>query len=127
MKRWSAIILIIPAILGCNKAELVEIVDLGATEKEIFVQSRTTDGAISLVTNLPYEVEVAEGGDFLTLAGSGLMPISRTEIPFHCDSNPGFRRTAKVTLSSLSRTDTVYVRQEGALSERVSLFNSSFN
>lgn len=112
---------------GCNQAELVDIVRLGAKEKEMTLAPSTVEDTIRLVTNMPYSVRVVSGEDWIKLAGYGLMPPSRTEIPFRCEANMGWRRMAKVALSAGSRADTVYIRQEGPLQDRISLKDKSYN
>ena len=111
---------------GCNKAEFIEVVHLGAVEKEFFLPSSTIEDTITLVSNTHYMVEITEGEDWLTLAGSGFIPLSRKEIPFRCEANHNFRRTAKVTLSAATRVDTVYIRQEGALEDKITLIEDVF-
>ena len=113
-------------LFSCNKAELVDIVHLGAVEKEIKVPSTTVIDTIALISDVHYEVAIIEGGDWLTLGATGLFPLSRKEIPFRCEANYGFRRTGKVTLSAASRVDTVYIRQEGALVDEVVLLEDTF-
>ena len=111
---------------ACNQGELIDVVELGAVEKELFAPSGTSEGVIPLLTNVPFEACVVDGGDYLLLRGSGLMPRSRTEIPWHLDANQSFKRTAKVTLSAGTRVDTVFIRQEGALADRVAVEIKSF-
>lgn len=111
---------------SCNRAELVDVVHLGAVEKEMKVPSTTVLDTIVLVSDVHYEVEIIEGGDWLTLGATGMFPLSRKEIPFRCEANYGFRRTGKVTLSAASRVDTVYIRQEGALVDEVVLLEDNF-
>lgn len=112
---------------SCNKAEFVEVVHLGAVEKEFFLPSSTVEDTLTLITNTHYHVEIVEGEDWLALAGSGFIPLSRKEIPFRCEANRNFRRTAKVTLSAATRVDTVYIRQEGALEDKVTLIEDTFD
>lgn len=126
MRRTSLYILLICALSACNRAELVDIVELGATEKEIFLPTGAEDGSIGLLTNVPYRAEVLSGKDWLKLGGTGLMPATRTEIPFSCEANQSFRRTARVTLSAGNRIDTVFIRQNGALADRISLEKKTF-
>ena len=126
MRRTLLYIIPLCALLACNRAELVDVIELGATEKEIFLSTGAEDGAIGLLTNVPYRAEVISGEDWLLLAGSGMMPATRTEIPFRCEVNQGFKRTAKVTLSAGSRIDTVFIRQNGALADRISLEKKTF-
>lgn len=118
----------IPLLLfcACNRGELIDVIELGAVEKEIIAPAGTSEGVITLLTNVPFEACVVDGGDYLLLRGSGLMPRSRTEIPWHLDANQSFKRTAKVTLSAGTRVDTVFIRQEGALADRVAVETKSF-
>lgn len=91
------------------------------------VPSTTVIDTIRLVSDVHYEVNVVEGSDWLSLGATGLFPLTRKEIPFRCESNYGFRRTGKVTLSAASRVDTVYIRQEGALVDEVELWDNIFD
>ena len=127
MRRF--ILYLVPLVLlsGCNQGEFVDIIRLGALEKEITLSSGVSADTIKLITNVPYEVRVVSGADWLTLAGTGMVPSSRVEIPFRCKENIGWRRMAIVTLTASSRTDTVYVKQEGALKERIALKESLFD
>lgn len=126
MRRLIIYILPLLMFFSCNRAELVDIVHLGAVEKEIKVPSTTVTDTIALISDVHYEVAIIEGEDWLTLGATGMFPLSRKEIPFRCEANYGFRRTGKVTLSAASRVDTVYIRQEGALVDEVVLLEDNF-
>lgn len=126
MRRLMLYLLPLLLICSCNRAELIDIVHLGAWEKEMKVPSTTVIDTIRLVSDVHYEVNVIEGQDWLTLGATGLFPLSRKEIPFRCESNYGFRRTGKVTLSAANRVDTVYIKQEGALVDQVALWDKTF-
>lgn len=126
MRRLIIFILTSLIAFGCNKPELIDIVHLGAYEKEMKEPSTTAIDTIRLVSDVHYEVEVVEGKDWLTLGATGMFPLSRKEIPFRCEANYGFRRTGKVTLSAASRVDTVYIRQEGTLIDEVVLMEDTF-
>lgn len=122
MKRLLFIIVGIPAMLsGCNKAELVDIVAMGWTEKTITVSERVTDGSAQLLTNTPYSARVCDGNDWLSIPAEGMMPSARKDIPFHCDANRNFKRTGKIVISAGTRVDTLCIRQSGALQDRISL------
>lgn len=112
---------------SCNYDEMVDVVALGAEEKEMFIPARPGIDTISLVTNVPYEVQVVQGASWLKLGGTGRVPSARKEIPFVFDANYGYRRMAKVTLSAATRTDTVFVKQEGPLEDRVYLSEKTFD
>lgn len=128
MRQYLTIIVWIPFVLaGCNKAEFVDIVALGWTEKMITVSERTMDGSASLLTNKPYTARVCAGNDWLSIPAEGLMPSARKEIPFHCDANMSFKRTGKIVVSAGTRVDTLFVRQSGALQDRISLSKTSFS
>ena len=127
MRRLTLYILPLMMAIGCNKAETIEVVHLGAVEKEIFVPSTTHIDTISLVTDVHYDVEIIEGEHWLTLGATGMFPLSRKEIPFRCEANYGFRRVGKVTLSAATRVDTVYIKQEGALADVITLIPQGQN
>ena len=127
MRRFILYLLPLFVLMSCNKGDFLEIVRLGAVEKEMTVSSGAVEDTIKLVTNMPYKVQVVEGNEWLNLAATGEMPSSRLEIPFRCQENISWRRMAKVTLSANERTDTVYIRQEGPLRDRLYLNDSEFD
>lgn len=127
MRKIFPCILMLCMFPACNKGEMIDVVELGAVEKEIFIPAGAGSGSIEVISNVPYRVEIVSGGDWLTLGGTGMFPSSRTDIPFRYISNQSFKRTAKVTLSAETRVDTVFFRQEGALADRVSLERKTFS
>ena len=128
MRRFRlTIALLLPLFAGCNKAELVDIIKLGWTEKIISISERTSDGAAQLIANRPFNVKVEEGSEWIHLPVEGLMPSTRKEIPFRCEANQSFKRIGKIILSAGTRVDTLFIRQEGALQDRISLANKTFS
>lgn len=112
-------------MISCNYDEKVEVVCLGAREKTVLLSMSAAIDTISLVTNVPYEMYVVAGGEWLELAAEGLIPSYRKEMPFTVSDNSGYPRMAKVLLRASGRTDTVYVRQDGPLVDRVSVLDKT--
>ena len=127
MRRCILILSSLLLLWSCNRAELIDITSLGAREKVMTIPSGAVEDTIKIITNVPYEASVFSGEDWIQLAGSGIMPSSRKEIPFSCKANMSWKRMAKVTLAASGRVDTVFVRQEGALPDRISLKDKSFH
>ena len=127
MRRFILYLLSFFVLTGCNEGDFLEIVRLGAVEKEMIVPAGAVEDTIILVTNMPYQVQVVEGNEWLKLAATGAMPSSRLEIPFSCQENISWKRMAKVTLSANERTDTIYIKQDGPLKDRLWLDDSEFD
>lgn len=124
------------AAVSCGKqdAESVRMISLGAKEKSVecpveysacefyvyadeYVNSRDC-------TPIGYEAEILDdaawlsftenGGTFIEKTGSGLLPL-------RVDANQGVRRMSRIVLRADTRTDTLFVKQEGVYREYIRL------
>lgn len=112
---------------SCNRDEMVDVVSLGAREKVLVEPQTPGADTLKLLTNVPYEARILDGGDWLMLGGEGMMPSWRKEIPFRFEANHGYRRMALLTLTASTRVDSVFIMQEGPLEDRVYISRKTFD
>lgn len=108
-------------ITACNKDEMIEVVRLGAVKKTMTEPYTPGRDTIRIVTYDNYSIDLAGDAGWIVLPCRGLLRADCKEIPFSFKANNGYRRMAKVTLSAGTRTDTVFIRQEGPLKETLTL------
>ena len=110
---------------SCEKKEEIELVQLGAAEKNYLVEADGGNVSIPVFSNGTYHIErLTPESDWLRLT----MPDNLSEngyIKAECDFNRSFRRQVVFLLCSDvdSRKDTITFRQKGILAATLSMDN----
>lgn len=124
--RRVMLFMILMIAVSCNYDEMVEVVAFGVRNKDITVPAAASQGKIEIISNVNYNVEMIDEADWCTLSASGYISSACEELSYSCQADMGYSRMARVKLWHESRVDTVYIRQQGALKDRVSLYSKSF-
>ena len=125
MRRLVFFIMIL-AVVSCNYDEMVDVVAFGVRNKDITVPATASQGRINIISNVNYNVEMIDQADWCTLSAVGYISSQCKEISFSCQADMGYSRTARARFWHGERVDTVYIRQEGALKDRVSVYDKTF-
>mgnify|MGYP001512359644 len=92
-------------------AEDIDLVKLGALEKEFIVEADANSFDIDIYTNGAYHIERINESDWLSLA-CGETTDGKATITAECEFNEDFKRKAGIVLCSDvdSRRDTLYIK-----------------
>ena len=107
-------------------AEDIDLVKLGALEKEFIVEADANSFDIDIYTNGAYHIERINESDWLSLA-CGETTDGKATITAECAFNEDFKRKAGIVLCSDvdSRRDTLYIKQKALIDARIAFANSS--
>ena len=107
-------------------AEDIDLVKLGALEKEFIVEADANSFDIDIYTNGAYHIERINESDWLSLA-CGETTDGKATITAECEFNEDFKRKAGIVLCSDvdSRRDTLYIKQKALIDARIAFANSS--
>ena len=107
-------------------AEDIDLVKLGALEKEFIVEADANSFDIDIYTNGAYHIERINESDWLNLA-CGETTDGKATITAECEFNEDFKRKAGIVLCSDvdSRRDTLYIKQKALIDARIAFANSS--
>lgn len=127
MKKLILILISVAGISSCSAilddAEYAPDIKLGAKVKTVDCYSTYGDCSFDVVSNCEYKASIVKGAEWLsftdqegattlTLKGNSTLFLSYT-------ANRGYRRSAKVVLSSGERNDTLTVKQIGAFDQHL--------
>ena len=126
-KFWS-IAAAVGVAAACTNvdAEDIDLVKLGALEKEFIVEADANSFDIDIYTNGAYHIERINESDWLSLA-CGETTDGKATITAECEFNEDFKRKAGIVLCSDvdSRRDTLYIKQKALIDARIAFANSS--
>ena len=126
-KFWS-IAAAVGVAAACTNvdAEDIDLVKLGALEKEFIVEADANSFDIDIYTNGAYHIERINESDWLSLA-CGETTDGKATITTECEFNEDFKRKAGIVLCSDvdSRRDTLYIKQKALIDARIAFANSS--
>ena len=107
-------------------AEDIDLVKLGALEKEFIVEADPNSFDIDIYTNGAYHIGRINESDWLNLA-CGETTDGKATITAECEFNEDFKRKAGIVLCSDvdSRRDTLYIKQKALIDARIAFANSS--
>ena len=109
-----------------DDAQEIDLVKLGALEKEFVVEAEANEFDIKIYTNGAYHIERTNEADWLNLTCGDTQDGTAT-IKAECDFNGDFKRKAGVVLCSDvdGRRDTLYVKQKALVDARIAFANAS--
>jgi len=107
-------------------AEDIDLVKLGALEKEFVVEADASTFDIDIYANGSYHIERINQADWLSLT-CGETEGGKAKITAECEFNEDFKRKAGFVLCSDVdfRRDTLYVKQKALVDARIEFDNSS--
>ena len=123
MRKNSIILFAVLSVLmtACwNEPEFIDVIELGARNKVITLETHEYgDSTFHLISNVDYKLEVDAANDWLMIDEA-----SADYIKFSYPANNGFKRSVRLVLSYMTRTDTLRVLQPGLYQERISFSES---
>lgn len=123
MRKNSIILFAVLSVLmtACwNEPEFIDVIELGARNKVITLETHEYgDSTFNLISNVDYKLEVDAENDWLNIDEA-----AADYIKFSYPANNGFKRSARLVLSYMTRTDTLRVLQPGLYQERISFSES---
>ena len=106
-----------------DDAEYAPDIKLGAKVKTVDCYSTYGDCSFDVVSNCEYKASIIKGAEWLSFTGQGetteLAMKGNATLALSYTANRGYRRSARVVLSSGERRDTLTVRQIGAYEQQV--------
>lgn len=111
--------ILLPAVLTAAAAcsgygpEEVEIIKLGGRPKALTIEASASACCFDIISNVPYEARIIQGGNWLSFADGGDKAIGEGNgmLELEANANTGIKRTAKIVLSYSTRSDTLRVYQ----------------
>ena len=126
--KFLSIVALSGGMVACANADAedIDLVKLGALEKEFVVEADANTFDIDIYTNSSYHIERINQADWLSLT-CGATENGKAKITAECEFNEDFKRKAGFVLCSDvdSRRDTLYVKQKALIDARIEFDNSS--
>ena len=119
------------ALLSCmtlscmDKGDEVRLEEFGAKNTEIILEVEGGTSSVDFLTNLNCEASIAEGGEWLTINTNKFKGDQSIELTY--TTNDGFPRMALLCVNAPGTqcTDTIYIKQKGAVEPQIHLPISS--
>lgn len=108
-----------------DDAEYAPDIKLGAKVKTVDCYSTYGDCSFDVVSNCEYQASIVKGAEWLSFTGQGdtatLTLKGNSTLFLSYTANRGYRRSARVVLTSGARSDTLTVRQIGVFEQHIAV------
>lgn len=114
-----------------DDADYVDLIALGAVEKEMICEVGAGNCAFNVLTNCDYNATIISGQNWASFADTDQFDTQRTVndkvLVFDYKANNAGPRVAKVVLAAGTRRDTIAIKQKGLYEESVLVETSTIN